>query len=132
MATPALDKSRPISPHISIWRPTITYVMSIVHRITGAGLYFGTALLTVWLVSAASGADGFQTVNDLFGSIVGRILLFLYTWALLHHMLGGVRHFFWDFQIGMDPPTANMFGWATIITSVSLTILVWIVALIVV
>lgn len=131
MATPSLDQKRPLSPHVSIWRPTITYVMSIMHRITGAALYFGTVLLVVWLVAAASGPGTFDPVNAVYGSIPGRIVLFLYSWALLHHMLGGIRHFIWDFQLAMDPPNANLLGWATIIGSVTLTILIWILAAVV-
>lgn len=131
MATPTLDQNRPLSPHLQVWRPTITYVMSIVHRITGAALYFGTVLFVIWVVAAASGPDAFESVSWLYGSVIGQIVLFGYTWALMHHMLGGIRHFIWDFQVAMDPPAANKLGWATVIGSVSLTILIWVVGYIV-
>ncbi|ESR26476.1 succinate dehydrogenase, cytochrome b556 subunit [Lutibaculum baratangense] len=131
MATPALEQKRPLSPHLSVFRPIITMVMSIVHRITGAALYFGTLLLVVWLVAAASGPEAFETVHGLYGSILGRIVLALYTWTLIHHMLGGIRHLIWDFQLAMDPPNASRLAWATIIGSVTLTILIWIAAYIV-
>ncbi len=131
MATPAIDQKRPLSPHLSVFRPIITMVMSIVHRITGGALYFGTILLVVWLVAAASGPGAFDPVNWFFGSIVGQIILFLYTWTLLHHMLGGIRHFVWDFQLAMDPPNASRLAWATLVGSVTLTVLIWIVAYIV-
>jgi len=103
-------------------------VMSIVHRITGAGLYFGMALLAWWLIAAASGPAYFDYVNGLFGSIVGQIILFGFTWALIHHMLGGLRHFVWDLGHGFALKTANAMAWATVIGSVALTILLWIIA----
>ncbi len=102
-------------------------VMSIFHRITGAGLYFGMALFAWWLVAAASGKGSFNVVNGLFGSILGQIVLFGFTWALIHHMLGGLRHFVWDLGHGFELKTANTMAWATVIGSVSLTILLWII-----
>lgn len=102
-------------------------VMSILHRITGAALYFGMALFAWWLLAAAYGPQYFNFVNGLFGSIVGQIVLFGFTWALIHHMLGGLRHFVWDLGHGFSLKTANAMAWATIIGSVSLTILVWVV-----
>ena len=102
-------------------------VMSILHRITGAALYFGMALFAWWLISAAYGPPYFRFVNGLFGSIVGQVILFGFTWALIHHMLGGLRHFVWDLGHGFALKTANAMAWATIIGSVLLTILLWIV-----
>jgi succinate dehydrogenase / fumarate reductase cytochrome b subunit len=124
-------ESRPLSPHLTVWKPTITYVMSIVHRITGAGLYFGMAFLAWWLAAAASGPEAFSWADAFFGSFLGRLILFGFTWALIHHLLGGIRHFIWDTGAGLDLPTANRLGWATIIGSVSLTLIVWIIGYIV-
>jgi succinate dehydrogenase cytochrome b subunit len=127
MANVKSEANRPLSPHLQIFRPIITMVMSIVHRITGAGLYFGMALFAWWLVAAASGPASFDTVNGLFGSIIGQIILFGFTWALVHHMLGGMRHFVWDLGYGFDLKTADAMAWGTIIGSVTLTILLWII-----
>jgi succinate dehydrogenase cytochrome b subunit len=118
---------RPLSPHLQIFRPIVTMVMSILHRITGTGLYFGMALFAWWLLAAASGPHTFRFVNALFGSIIGQIVLFCFTWALIHHMLGGLRHFVWDLGHGFGLKTANRMAWATIIGSVTLTIVVWVV-----
>jgi len=85
--------TRPLSPHLSIYRFTLTMTMSIVHRATGIALYGGTLLLVLWLVAAAIGGGFFDTVAWLFGSWFGQLVLFGYTWVLFHHMLGGVRHF---------------------------------------
>lgn len=119
--------NRPLSPHLQVFRPLITMVMSIAHRITGAALYFGTVLVAWWLIAAAGGPEQFAVADGFFGSLFGRLILFGYTWALVHHMLGGIRHFFWDMGTGFELPTANRMAWATIIGSVALTILIWII-----
>ena len=120
--------ARPLSPHLSIWKPKITMVMSILHRITGAALYFGTLILAWWLVAAASGATYFTMVNDLLSSIPGRLVLFGYTWVLFHHMMGGIRHLVWDTGRGLDVPSANLWGWLSVIISAGRTIGLWVVA----
>ena len=119
--------NRPLSPHLQVFRPLITMMMSIAHRITGAALYFGTLLVAWWLIAAASGPDYFALVDGFFGSFFGRLILFGYTWALIHHMLGGLRHFVWDTGAGLDLPSANRMAWASIAGSVGLTILIWII-----
>ena len=120
---------RPLSPHLGIYRMQINMVMSIVHRITGGALYFGTLLLAAWLTSAALGADAFAFVNGLFAHPLGKFVLFGYSWALLHHMLGGIRHLIWDTGRAMSPKAADTLGWLTIVGSVALTALLWLVAL---
>ena len=119
---------RPLSPHLQIYRPQINMVMSIFHRITGAALYFGTVLLAWWLVAAATGPDYFNFVSGLFNTWLGRIVLFGYTWTLIHHMMGGIRHFIWDTGRGFDLATVDKLCWGSLIASISLTILVWIAA----
>ncbi|MCB1465400.1 MAG: succinate dehydrogenase, cytochrome b556 subunit [Nitratireductor sp.] len=127
MANAGLETKRPLSPHLQVYRPIPTMVMSIVHRITGAALYFGTLLVAWWLVAAASGPDYFSYVNAIYGSWLGRLVLFGYTWALVHHMLGGVRHLIWDTGAMFDKKTATTMAWATLAGSIALTVLVWIV-----
>lgn len=119
---------RPLSPHIQVYTPLINMVMSILHRITGSALYFGTLLLAWWLIAAATGPAYFDYVSGIMGSLPGRVVLFGYTWALIHHMLGGVRHFIWDLGYGFDLKTIDLLSWGSIILSVSLTALIWIVA----
>ncbi|GHB25462.1 succinate dehydrogenase membrane anchor subunit [Pseudovibrio japonicus] len=131
MANADLKANRPLSPHLQIYKPIVTMVMSILHRITGAALYFGTILMAFWLVSAAAGPDSYQFAMDVFGSFLGRLILFGFTWALVHHMIGGLRHFIWDMGHGFDLPTANWMARATIVGSVSLTVILWIIGYIV-
>jgi succinate dehydrogenase / fumarate reductase cytochrome b subunit len=117
---------RPLSPHLTIFRPLITMMMSIAHRITGGALYFGMALLAWWLIAAASGPAAFATANGFFGSWFGLIIVFGFTWALIHHGLGGVRHLIWDTGAGYSAAARNGLAWATLIGSVTLTLLLWI------
>lgn len=98
---------------------------SIMHRFTGVALYFGTVLVAVWLVAAASGPEAFGWVNFVYSSWFGLLVLLGYTWALMHHMLGGIRHFLWDATILMDKHTATKLAYATFIGSAGLTALIW-------
>jgi succinate dehydrogenase / fumarate reductase cytochrome b subunit len=116
---------RPLSPHLGIYRMQINMVMSIVHRITGAALYFGTILLAAWLIATASGPDAFEVVDAIFGHPLGKLVLFGYSWALIHHMLGGMRHLLWDTGRALDIKSADALAWLTVIGSVSLTALLW-------
>lgn len=103
--------------------------MSILHRITGAALYGGTLLLVWWLVAAASGPEAFETASDFFGSIFGRLILFGYSWALLHHMFGGIRHLIWDTGHGLSKETSTKLAIATLVASLSMTLILWIAVL---
>ena len=130
MASADIRGKRPLSPHLTIFKPIPTMVMSILHRITGVGLYAGTALVAWWLLAAASGPEAYATAGAFFGSWFGILVMFGYTWVLLHHMMGGIRHLIWDTTALMDKESATKLAIATPIASVSLTLLVWIVALI--
>ena len=118
---------RPLSPHLQIYRPLINMVMSILHRITGAALYFGTIILAAWLVAAASGPVAFQTVSGWLNTWAGWIVLFGYTWALMQHMLGGLRHFMWDMGHGYEKNFSTKLAMLTPVVAVALTVLIWVV-----
>ena len=120
-----LGRPQPLSPHIGIYRLTINMVMSIVHRMTGAALYFGTMLLAWWLIAIAQGPQALSTVNIVMGHPIGKVVLIGYTWALLHHMFGGLRHFIWDTGRGFDLGTVNRLCWLTIIGSLGVTAALW-------
>lgn len=128
MADAKASVARPLSPHLQIYRWTWTMAMSIFHRATGCALYAGTVLVAVWLLAMASGPVAYDRVSWFFGTPIGLLLLFGYTWALMHHMLGGVRHLTWDTGVGFDPGTRMMMARMTAILSPILTVLIWIVA----
>ena len=106
----------------------LTMMMSIVHRITGIALYVGTLLLAWFLIAAATNARSFATASWFLASVPGQLALFGFTWALFHHMLGGIRHFVWDAGFGMDDPEREWLAQATLAGGIGLTILCWIVA----
>ena len=99
--------------------------MSIVHRATGIANYVGSAFLVIWLAAAALGQGPLEVVNQVYGSWLGQVVLFLYTWSLVHHMLGGIRHFVWDFIQGLEAGQRETLAWANVVLSVILTLLIW-------
>jgi len=119
---------RPLSPHLQVYRPLINMMMSIIHRITGVALYGGTLLLAWWLMAAAFSPDQFALVSGLMGSWFGKLVLLGFTWAVLHHMLGGIRHLIWDMGWGFDLKTVDLLSWGSLVLSLALTALVWGVA----
>ena len=121
--------NRPLSPHLQVYRLQSNMLMSIAHRITGALLYAGSALLAWWLIAAAFSPEQFALVNAVLGSWLGRLVLVGFTWALLHHLLGGIRHLIWDTGHGFELKTINLLSWGTLILSLVLTGVVWAVAL---
>ncbi len=126
-STGTAQKPRPLSPHLQVWRPTLTYVMSIVHRITGVGLYIGVLLLAWFLLALSGDAQTYATFAGFLNSIIGRLVLLGFTWSLFHHMLGGVRHALWDAGIGLDHPLRERLAQGTLIGGVALTLIVWII-----
>lgn len=119
---------RPLSPHLQIYRPQITSVLSILHRATGALLAAGTLLLVYWLWALASGPGAYADAQALLGSWLGRTALLVWTWALFYHLCNGIRHLFWDAGLGFELKTAYASGWAVVVVSVVLTLLVWALA----
>jgi succinate dehydrogenase / fumarate reductase cytochrome b subunit len=126
-----VTNNRPLSPHLQIYKFIPTMAMSIVHRITGGALYFGTLLVAAWLIAAASGEEHFNRVNWLFGSIVGQLVLFGYTWALIHHLFGGLRHIMWDLGYGFEKELSTKLAKANLVLSIALTVVVWAIVLVV-
>ena len=117
---------RPLSPHIFIYKPMLTMLMSIAHRISGAALYFGTLLMAWWLLAAATGPNAYAGIGSFMSSFIGRVILFGYTWALMHHMLGGIRHLIWDTGRGFGSAEREWLAIATLVGSISLTIVIWV------
>ena len=104
-------RSRPLSPHLQIWRWTVTMAASITHRATGIALYAGAGLLALWFFAAASGPEMFAPVGGLLASPVGLVVLFGFCWALLFHAMNGVRHLYWDSGRGLAPKDARITAW---------------------
>ena len=114
---------RPLSPHLTIYRPQLNSITSILNRITGNALLVGAGLVIWWLVAAATGPAAFAIANRAITSVLGNLVMIGSLWALWYHTLGGVRHLIWDMGLGLDMTTADRMGWAIIGGSVVLTAL---------
>jgi succinate dehydrogenase / fumarate reductase, cytochrome b subunit len=116
---------RPMSPHLSVYRFQVNMVLSIMHRITGVANYWGGFLLMTWLVSAAMGDAEYKLVSSFLGSPIGLVILVGFTWSVMHHMLGGIRHFIWDAGYGFSAPVVRALSWGTLFGSLTLTGIIW-------
>ncbi|HEY9536657.1 MAG TPA: succinate dehydrogenase, cytochrome b556 subunit [Kiloniellaceae bacterium] len=121
-----ISSRRPLSPHLQVYRWQITMTLSILHRLTGIALAVGTLLLTYWLAAAATGPDAFAAAQGFIGSLVGRLLLFGWSYALFYHLCNGIRHLVWDAGYGFEIATTTRSGWAVVAASVVLTLAAWI------
>ena len=114
--------NRPLSPHLSIYKPQITSITSILTRITGNALLISTVLAVWWFMAAASGPAAFAIADSVLTSWFGDIVLFLSLWGIWYHTLAGLRHLIWDAGYGLDLPSATRLGWSVIIGSVFMTL----------
>jgi succinate dehydrogenase / fumarate reductase cytochrome b subunit len=119
-------QDRPLSPHLQVYRPQLTSLLSITHRMTGVALTFGSLLLVYWLLAAASGEAAYATAQELIGSFLGRLLLFGWSLALFYHLCNGIRHLFWDAGCGLELPVLYRSGWAVLAATAALTLIAWI------
>jgi succinate dehydrogenase / fumarate reductase cytochrome b subunit len=125
-------RERPLSPHLQIYRPQLTSVLSILHRLSGLALALGTLLLVYWLTAAAAGPEAFQGAQAFMGSWLGILLLLGWSYAFFYHLCNGIRHLVWDTGCGFEIGTAYASGWAVVAVSAGLTAIAWIVGLIVI
>ncbi|RAI03298.1 succinate dehydrogenase, cytochrome b556 subunit [Acuticoccus sediminis] len=117
-------RPRPLSPHLSIYRPIVTMVMSIMHRVTGMMNVAGLVLVVAYLLALAAGPEAYATANGIYSSFLGRIILVAFTWSLIHHLLGGLRHFIWDAGKGFGEERYNL-AWMTVTGSILITTALW-------
>lgn len=116
---------RPLSPHLQIYRPQITSVLSIMHRATGVALAIGVGLLVSWLLAIAEGPAAFAEAQAFFASALGRLMLFGWTLALFYHFCNGIRHLVWDAGYGFGLETVTKSGWLTVAAAFVLTLAAW-------
>lgn len=121
-----LAERRPLSPHLTIFKPIMTMMMSIAHRITGVGLYGGMALLALFLLGAGVGGGAFSAVSWIATGFIGNVLVVMIVWAIFHHLLGGVRHALWDRGLYMDPKGRELVAQGTLVGGILLTLLIFI------
>ncbi len=130
MSVKPATSNRPLSPFMigPYYKPQLTSMLSITHRLTGLALAFGTIFLAAWVTAAATGPEAFGTFSAIAGSIVGKVLLFAYTWALTYHLCNGIRHLVWDTGRGFELKAAYTSGYTVVGASIVLTVLTWVAA----
>ena len=121
-------QNRPLSPHLQVYRPQITSILSITHRITGVVLCAGAFLLTYWLMSATYGPDAYATAQAILGSWFGRLVLLGVVFSLWFHLTNGIRHLAWDAGWGFEMEQVRASGLAVVVISSILTVATFIVA----
>ena len=114
---------RPLSPHIGIYKPQITSVLSILHRATGMFLCLGAVVFAWWVIALALGPEPYAAVRSALGSWLGRLLLFAWTFSFFYHLCNGIRHLFWDAGIGFELRTVQASGMAVVAASIALTVI---------
>jgi succinate dehydrogenase / fumarate reductase cytochrome b subunit len=124
------EANRPLSPHLQVYKPQLTSVLSITHRATGVWLAIGMILLVWWLLAAATGPDAYSVVAGFIGSWLGVLLLLGWTFSLFYHLCNGVRHLAWDVGYGLDLPTTYTTGWAVVGVSAGLSVIAVIAGLV--
>ncbi|SIS75174.1 succinate dehydrogenase subunit C [Insolitispirillum peregrinum] len=123
------SQSRPLSPHLQIYKFTLHMAMSISHRITGVALAVGTIVLMYWLASAAHGKEAYETAASVIGSWFGYLLIFGWSAALFYHLCNGIRHLFWDAGQGFEIEQIKKSGIVVLGAAAALTVLAWILGL---
>ena len=119
------SRTRPLSPHLGIYRWQIGNTLSILHRITGVALGAGLLALSFWLVSLASGEDSYRTTARLFESPAGLVCLFGWTFSFLFHLFNGVRHLCWDIGRGFERTSRHASGWFAVLAALCATLATW-------
>jgi len=121
-------RGRPLSPHLQVYKPQITSILSILHRMFGVALCGGAVLLVYWLSAAAYGPDAFERAQWFFASWFGQLVLFGLTFSLFYHFANGIRHLFWDTGLGLDLPVLRATGVLVVLASLGATAAIWFVA----
>jgi len=117
------NTDRPLSPHLQVYKPQLTATLSILHRASGVFLALGTIPLVYWLMALAGGAESYARAQEFFGSILGRVILFPWVFALFYHLCNGIRHLFWDMGVGFEIETVYASGKLVVVAAVALTLI---------
>ncbi len=129
MASTNTGDSRPLSPHLQVWKFHATMVASIMHRMTGVGLYIGSMLLAAWIVSAAMGPEAYEAVLGVMLHPIGRVFLFLWTLAVTYHFANGIRHLLWDGpKVGFSPKVASAWSMFNFVFAIAASLGIWALA----
>ena len=119
------NNSRPLSPHLQIYKLQLTTILSILHRITGAGLGLGALLVTAWFLAALAGDEAFAQVMRFRDSLIGQLMLFCWVYAFVYHLLNGIRHLKWDAGYGLEIKSVYQSGYVVVAGSLIISTMIW-------
>ena len=122
-----MNRPRPLSPHLQVYKPQLTSILSILHRGTGIVLSIGSIFLVSWILVLTLGESAYQIYSQLVNNWFGKLVIFGFTFGLFYHLSNGIRHLFWDAGYGYDLKDAYISGFAVIISSISLTLITWLI-----
>ena len=122
-----MNRPRPLSPHLQVYKPQLTSILSILHRGTGIVLSIGSIFLVSWILVLTLGESAYQIYSQLVNNWFGKLVIFGFTFGLFYHLSNGIRHFFWDAGYGYDLKDAYISGFAVIFSSISLTLITWLI-----
>ena len=122
-----MNRPRPLSPHLQVYKPQLTSILSILHRGTGIVLSIGSIFLVSWILVLTLGENAYQIYSQLVNNWFGKLVIFGFTFGLFYHLSNGIRHLFWDAGYGYDLKDAYISGFAVIFSSISLTLITWLI-----
>ena len=122
-----MNRPRPLSPHLQVYKPQLTSILSILHRGTGIVLSIGSIFLVSWIMVLTLGESAYQLYSQLVNNWFGKLVIFGFTFGLFYHLSNGIRHLFWDAGYGYDLKDAYISGFAVIFSSISLTLITWLI-----
>ena len=122
-----MNRPRPLSPHLQVYKPQLTSILSILHRGTGIVLSIGSIFLVSWIMVLTLGESAYQIYSQLVNNWFGKLVIFGFTFGLFYHLSNGIRHLFWDAGYGYDLKDAYISGFAVIFSSISLTLITWLI-----
>jgi len=122
-----MNRPRPLSPHLQVYKPQLTSILSILHRGTGIVLSIGSIFLVSWILVLTLGESAYQIYSQLVNNWFGKLVIFGFTFGLFYHLSNGIRHLFWDAGYGYDLKDAYISGFAVIFSSISLTLITWLI-----
>ena len=122
------DSNNPLSPHLQIYRWHISSLLSITHRIAGVINLLALIFIFFWLITLSLGESNYESFLLIINSFFGKFILIGFTWSMSFHLLSGIRHLFWDLGYGYEIKTANISGIIVIISSLVLTVIIWLFA----
>ena len=117
-----------MSPHLQVWRWHVTMLTSILHRVTGVGLYLGGLIAAAWAISLAAGPETYETFKAVLGSPLGKFVMFGMTLSVFYHLANGIRHLVWDLGYALDLKSANSSAYAVFGFTIAATLAVWAIA----